>query len=65
MKDPRFKLIKAAEDLTLVYRNFSNGNYGFSVTQGNCILWNSEIGEAEESAKAKGIEILKKMTSWV
>jgi hypothetical protein len=65
MKNPKFKIVKAAEDLTLVYRQFSGMIYGFSVTQGNCILWNSEIGQDEELAKSQGIEILKKMTSWV
>jgi len=65
MRDPKFKIIKTSEDLTLVYRQFSGSIYGFSVTQGNCILWNSERREDENQALSRGIEVLRKMTSWV
>jgi hypothetical protein len=64
MINPQFKVIQTAEDLQLVYRNFYNSTRGYSVVQGNCILWNSEIGEQEESALSRGLDVLKKMTSW-
>jgi hypothetical protein len=65
MIDPQFKVIETAEDLQLVYRSLYNSTRGYSVVQGKYILWNSEIGEQDESALSRGLDVLKKMTSWV
>jgi hypothetical protein len=65
MIDPQFKVITTAEDLQLVNRSFYNNIRGYSVVQGNYILWNSDIGEQDESALSRGLDVLNKMTSWV